>query len=56
MVTEEKLISNVVMRYRLGTILIWLGIFTWAPFIFLKIIGERPSFLKLLPINHLGVI
>lgn len=56
MVTEEKLISNVVMRYRLGTILIWLGIFTWAPFIFLKIIGERPSFLLFLPFHLLGVI
>jgi hypothetical protein len=56
MVTEEKLISNVVMRYRLGTILIWLGVFTWAPFIFLKIIGERPSFLLFLPFHLLGVI
>jgi len=56
MVTEEKLISNVVMRYRLGTLLIWLGVFTWAPFIFLKIIGERPSFLLFLPFHLLGVI
>ena len=56
MVTEEKLISNVVMRYRLGTILIWLGVFTWAPFIFLKIIGERPSFLLFLPFHLLCVI
>ena len=56
MVTEEKLISNVVMRYRLGTVLIWLGIFTWAPFIFLKTIGEKPSFLLFLPFHLLGVI
>jgi hypothetical protein len=56
MVTEEKLISNVVMRYRLGTILIWVGVFTWAPFIFLKIIGERPSFLLFLPFHLFGVI
>jgi hypothetical protein len=56
MVTEEKLISNVVMRYRLGTILIWLGVFTWVPFIFLKIIGEKPSFLLFLPFHLFGVI
>jgi hypothetical protein len=56
MVTEEKLISNVVMRYRLGTILIWLGVFTWAPFIFLKAMGEKPSFLLFLPLHLLGVI
>ena len=56
MVTQEKLISNVVMRYRLGTILIWLGVFTWAPFIFLKVIGEKPSFLLFLPFHLLGVI
>jgi hypothetical protein len=56
MVTEEKLISNVVMRYRLGTILIWLGVFTWIPFIFLKVIGENPPFLFFLPFHLLGVI
>jgi hypothetical protein len=56
MVTEEKLISNVVMRYRLGTVLIWLGVFTWAPFIFLKVIGGKPSFLLFLPFHLFGVI
>jgi hypothetical protein len=56
MVTQEKLISNVVMRYRLGTILIWLGGFVWAPFIFLKGIGEKPPFLLFLPFHLLGVI
>jgi hypothetical protein len=56
MVTQEKIISNVVMRYRLGTILIWLGVFTWAPFIFLKAIGEKPPFLLFLPFHLLGVV
>jgi len=56
MVTEEKLISNVITRYRLGTILVWLGVFAWAPFIFLKAIGEKPSFLLFLPFHLLGVI
>ena len=40
MVTKEKLISNV-MRDRLGTILIWRGVFTWAPLIFLRAIAEE---------------
>lgn len=56
MVTEEKVISNVVNRYRLGTILIWLGVFTWAPFIFLKAIGETPAFMLFLPFHLVGVI
>jgi hypothetical protein len=56
MVNQEKLINNAVMRYRLGTILVWLGVFAWAPFIFLRAIGERPSFLVFLPIHLLGVI
>lgn len=56
MVTEEKIINGVVMRYRLGTILIWLGVFTWAPFIFLRAIGEKPAFLFFLPFHLIGVI
>jgi hypothetical protein len=56
MVTEEKLISTVVTRYRLGTILIWLGVFTWVPFMVLKVIGEKPPFLLFLPFHLLGVI
>ena len=56
MVTEEKIISNIVLRYRFGTILIWLGVFTWAPFIFLRAIGERPPFLLFLPFHLIGVV
>lgn len=56
MVTQEKLISNAVMRYRLGSLLVWLGVFAWVPFIFLRAIGERPSFLVFLPFHLLGVI
>ncbi|HLO17206.1 MAG TPA: hypothetical protein VK206_20400 [Anaerolineales bacterium] len=54
MVTEEKIISNVVLRYRLGTVLIWLGVFTWLPFIFLKAIGSHPPFLLFLPFHLFG--
>ena len=56
MVNQEKLINNVVMRYRLGLILVWLGVFTWVPFIFLRAIGERPQFLFFLPFHLIGVI
>jgi hypothetical protein len=44
------------LRYRLGTILIWLGVFTWAPFIFLRVIGEKPAFLFFLPFHLIGVV
>jgi hypothetical protein len=56
MVTEQKIISSIVLRYRLGTILIWLGVFTWAPFIFLRAIGEKPSLFLFLPFHLIGVI
>jgi hypothetical protein len=56
MVNQEKLINSVVLRYRLGIILLWLGVLTWVPFIFLRAIGERPSFLVFLPFHLIGVI
>ncbi len=56
MVTEEKIINNIALRYRLGTILIWCGVLIWLPFLFLKAVGEKPSFLLFLPIHLVGVI
>ena len=56
MVTQEKVLDNLLMRYRLGTALVWLGVFTWAPFIFLRAIGQRPAFLWFLPFHLAGVI
>ena len=57
MVTKpEKIIDHIVLRYRLGTLLIWMGVLTWAPFILLKAIGENPSFLFFLPFHLAGVI
>ena len=57
MVTEEeRIINNVMLRHRLGTILVWLGVFTWVPFIFLRAIGEKPTFLLFLPFHLVGVI
>ena len=56
MVTEDKIINSIMLRYRLGTILVWLGVFTWAPFIFLRAIGEKPAFLLFLPFHLIGVV
>ena len=57
MVTEEeRIIEDTILRYRLGTLLIWLGVLTWVPFIFLRAIGEKPAFLLFLPFHLLGVL
>ena len=57
MVTEEeRILNHVLLRYRLGTILIWLGVLTWAPFILLRAMGEKPTFLFFLPFHLIGVI
>lgn len=41
---------------RLGTILIWLGVLTWLPFIVLHVAGQKPSLFLFLPIHLFGVI
>jgi hypothetical protein len=56
MVTEEKILNMALVRYRLGSVLVWLGVMTWAPFILLRIAGEKPSFLLFLPFHLLGVV
>ena len=56
MVTDGKLSNAVLMRYRMGSLLIALGVLTWLPFIVLRIAGEKPSLLLYLPVHLLGVI
>ena len=56
MVTEEKILNMALARYRLGNVLIWLGVLTWTPFIVLRIAGEKPSILWYLPFHLAGVI
>lgn len=56
MVTQERLLDNLLLRYRLGTALIWLGVGTWVPFILLRVVGQRPVFLWFLPFHLAGVI
>lgn len=56
MLTDERTFSAAVTRYRLGTVLIWLGVLTWLPFIVLRMAGEKPSLLWFLPFHLAGVI
>jgi hypothetical protein len=56
MVTEEKTYNAVLFKYRLGIVLIWLGVLTWLPFIVLRIAGERPSLFWYLPFHLAGVV
>ena len=56
MVTAEKILNPALARYRLGNVLIWLGVLTWVPFIVLRIAGEKPSLFWYLPFHLIGVI
>jgi len=56
MVTEGKLFSSPRARYRLGSVLIWLGVLAWTPYIFLRVTGISTSPFWFLPIHLVGVI
>ena len=56
MVTDEKIYNAALTRYRLGNVLIWLGVLVWAPFIVLRIAGEQPSMSCYLPLHLAGVM
>ena len=56
MVIDKKLFNTALALYRLGTVLLWLGVLTWVPFIILRVVGEKPSLLWFLPFHLLGVI
>ena len=44
-------------KYHLwGTLLIWLGVLTWVPFIVLQFTGKHPAFIWYLPFHLVGVI
>ncbi len=36
--------------------MVWLGVLVWVPFIFLRVIGEKPPFWWFLPFHLLGVV
>lgn len=56
MVTKDATNNLALMRLRLGTVFIWLGVLTWLPFIVLRIAGDKPSLFLYLPFHLLGVI
>jgi hypothetical protein len=56
MVTKENNLIPAITRYRLATILIWVGALTWVPFIILRFAGERPNIFWFLPFHLLGVV
>ena len=48
--------ANSKKHYFWGTLLIWVGVLIWVPFILLQIAGKHPSFLWYLPFHLVGVI
>jgi hypothetical protein len=43
MTAEEKTHMTAPMQYRIGSVLIWIGVLIWLPFLLLRIIGQTPS-------------
>ncbi|MEK6750837.1 MAG: hypothetical protein AABZ00_01120 [Chloroflexota bacterium] len=56
MVTDGKISNAALARYHLGSVLIWLGVTVWLPFIGLRLVGEKPSLFWFLPFHLIGVI
>ena len=56
MVTDKEIYNTAMFKYRLGIVLIWMGVLTWLPFLVLRIAGERPSLFWYLPFHLVGVI
>ena len=56
MVTKAGTGNSALTRYRLGAVLIWLGVLIWSPFIALRIAGEKPSLFLFLPFHLMGVV
>lgn len=44
------------VAYHLGSVLVWLGVLAWVPFIFLRMLGEKPPFWWFLPFHLVGVV
>ena len=56
MVTIANMFNAPQARYRLGSVLIWVGVLTWAPFIFLRVTGQDKSPILFLPFHLIGVV
>jgi len=53
---EEATFDAALMRYRLGIVLIWIGLLIWAPFIVMRANGISPSIFWFLPFHLTGVV
>jgi hypothetical protein len=56
MVVEERTANAASLRYRVGLVLIWVGVLTWLPFIVMRASGMRPSLFWFLPFHLIGVV
>jgi len=56
MVSKESTLTPRLVRYRLATVLIWLGVLTWVPFIILRSAGYTPNIVWFIPVHLLGVV
>lgn len=56
MVVEEKTTNWALLRYRIGLVLIWVGVLTWLPFIVMRASGYKPSIFWFLPFHLIGVV
>jgi len=56
MVAGERTTNSALLRYRVGLVLIWIGVLTWLPFIVMRASGYKPSLFWFLPFHLIGVI
>jgi len=56
LLSESRLELNAQALYRFASVLIWLGVLAWVPFIFLQVFGQKPSVLLFLPVHLSGVV
>jgi len=56
MVTVSKLFNTPSARYRLGSVLIWVGVLAWTPYIYLRVTGQGTSPFLFLPFHLVGVV
>ena len=53
---NEATFDTALLRYRIGIVLIWVGVLTWVPFIMMRANGIYPSIFWFLPFHLTGVI
>ena len=56
MVAVAKMFNTPLARYRWGSALIWVGVLTWTPYIFLRVTEQDASPFLFLPFHLVGVI